>query len=183
MPKSESAYLPGKFKKRVEQIYKEHKRLMFFIAFKIVGNADHAEDIVQSSFLRIIKHIEKIDSFSPYEIKGYIIFIVKNLSLDFINKHENNINVPLDIFEEHLAGAQNETERSAILNLEITRVIECLDEIDPKYAFAVFHKYVLGYSMAEIAKMLGITVENAKVRCHRGRAKLVKMVLEGESNE
>ncbi len=182
MPKPGNIVLPKGYRKKVEQLYNDYKGLMFYTAVKIVKNEDTAKDIVHSAFLRIIKHIKKIDGFSPEETKGYIIFIVRNLALDHISRHENKNTVPLEHIEHMIAG-NNSTEKNALLNLDVTNMINHLESLDQKYSFAVFHKYVLGYSDAEIAQMLGITVSNVKVRCHRGRMMLASMISRGEYNE
>ena len=182
MPKSGNIDLPKGYRKKVEQLYNDYKGLMFYTAVKVVKNEDTAKDIVHSAFLRIIKHIKKIDEFTDEETKGYVIFIVKNLALDHINKFENKKTVPLESLEHGLAS-ENATEKNALLNLDIINMISHLESLDQKYSFAVFHKYVLGYSDAEIAQMLGITVANVKVRCHRGRIMLANMISRGEQSE
>lgn len=183
MAQMKTAHLPRKYRNTVEQLYKEHKDLMLHVAMKVVNNEDQAKDIVHSSFLRIIKHIKKIKPMSPKETKGYIIFIVKNLALDFIGMYEYKKTVPLDDFEPHLKYSSNPTAKNAIMNLDISDVMETLEKLDSKYSLPVFHRYVLGYSISEIAKMLDITIPNAKVRCHRGRLKLVDLIKEGENHE
>ena len=90
--------------------------------------------------------------------------------------------MPLDGLEQWLAS-DNATEKNALLNLDINNMISHLESLDEKYSFAVFHKYVLGYTDAEIADMLGISVSNVKVRCHRGRMMLISMISRGEHNE
>ena len=155
---------------------------MFYVALKIVKNEDAASDIVHSAFIRIIKHIEKIETFSETELKGYIIYIVKNLAVDSVRLHENEKTVSLDGFESFLTS-QNETEKDAIINISISDMLNKLDSLDPKYSTAVFHKYVLGYSTAEVAEILSISVANAKVRCHRGRMMLLGMLRGGDGDE
>lgn len=182
MPNSESLDLPKGYRQKVEQLYNDHKNLMYYTAIKVVKNPDTAKDIVHSAFLRVIKHIKKIDSFTPQEAKGYIIFIVKNLSLDHINKSENKNTVPLENLEHYLKSS-NATEENALQNIDITSMLNNLESLDEKYSFAVFHKYVLGYTDAEIAKMLNITVSNVKVRCHRGRLMLASMLSRGDFSE
>ena len=182
MSELKTTYLPKEYKKSVERIYSEYKKLMYYTAMKFVNNTDHADDIVHSAFLRIIKHIKKIESFTPQMQKGYIIYIVRNLSIDFLKQSENILTVPFEKHTAYIEDDKYDTERIVISKLEIKKVMDCIDNLEPKYSTAVFHRYVLGFSMIEIAKMLDITVENARVRCHRGRKKLLSTIMDGESN-
>ncbi len=177
-----STYLPKEYRKSVEQIYNEYKKLMYYTAMKLVNNTDNADDIVHSAFLRIIKHIKKIESFTPKIQKGYIIYIVRNLSIDFLKQSDNVMTVPFEMHTAYIEDDKYDTERIVISKLEIKKVMDCIDNLDPKYSSAVFHRYILGFSIIEIAQMLEITVENARVRCHRGRKKLLSTIMDGEAN-
>lgn len=175
--------LPRQYSKMVEQLYSEYKPMMFCIAMDIVKNKEHAFDIVHSSFESIMKHIRKLSVMSENEKKGFIILTVKNKALDLLNLHENKKTVPLDSFMNHLPDEYNSAEKEAILNIETDDIMVLFEKLERKYSVPVFHKYVLGYSMTEVAKLLDITVPNAKVRCFRGRSMLLELMKAGESDE
>ena len=40
----------------LEQIFLEHKDLVFRAAYRITGNAGDAEDVLQTVFLRLLRH-------------------------------------------------------------------------------------------------------------------------------
>ena len=168
--------LPRQYRKLVEHLYSEYKPLMLCVAMKIVKNEDHATDIVHSSFESIMKHAEKLSGMSEREVKGFIVLTVKNRSLDFLDLHENNRTLPLDKFSEHITEDYTTAEKEAILNMEIDGIMTKLENLDRKYSVPVFNKYILGYSMEEVAQTLGISVQNAKVRCSRGRSMLLEMI-------
>lgn len=173
--------LPSQYYKMVEDLYSEHKPTMICVAMKIVNNKEHAYDIVQSSFISIIKHAKKLSTMTEKQVKGYLILTVRNRALDFIRLHENKYTVPLD---NNIGISEcNSAEKEAILNIQIHDIMLYIDNMDSKYSAAVFHKYVLGFSMAEVASMLNISVSNAKVRCARGRAKLLELIKAGETVE
>lgn len=173
--------LPSQYYKMVEELYNEHKPTMICVAMKIVNNKDHAYDIVQSSFISIIKHAKKLSTMSEKQVKGYLILTVRNRAIDFKRLHENKYTVPLDI--QTIISDCNSAEKEAILNIQIHDIMLYIDNMDSKYSTAVFHKYVLGFTMAEVAKLLNISVANAKVRCARGRAKLLELIKAGETVE
>ncbi len=183
MLKNNSQELPRQYRKMIEYLYSEYKPLMFCVAMKVVKNEDHAIDIVHSSFESIMKHAKKLSVMSEKEVKGFIILTVKNRALDFINLHENSKTLPLEKYREYMQDDFSSVEKEAILNMEIDGIMLKLEDLDSKYAVPVFNKYVLGYSMEEVAQTLGISVQNAKVRCSRGRSMLLGLIKAENENE
>ncbi len=165
--------LSPSYRKRVEQLYNEYKNVMFGTALGIVKDTAQAEDIVQFAFLRIIKHIEKLSGLPGGELKGYIVLIIKNLSIDYLRKRKNENTVPI---EELDCEDQKSVEDIAMAKLELGRVRENLKAMDGKYSLPLIMKYSLGLTHAEIADMLGISTENAKIRCHRGKHMLMEAI-------
>lgn len=173
--------LPNQYYKMVEQLYSEHKTTMICVAMKIVRNKEHAYDIVHSSFVSVIKHAKKLSTMSTKQVKGYLILTVRNRALDFTRLHENKYTVPLENYTGIVEYSS--AEKEAILNIQIHDIMLYIDKMDSKYSIPVFNKYVLGFSMSEIASMLNISVANAKVRCTRGRAKLLELIKAGKTDE
>ena len=169
--------LPQKYRSKVEQLYYEYRNDMFYTAIGILKNKEQAEDIVQFAFLRIMKYIEKINSLPSEEVRGYIIYIIKNLSIDYIRKQKRENTIPFDNMD--FSGEYVEPiENIAMANLELSLVKKKLEDMDDKYALPLILKYTLEFSHAEIADFLNLSVENVKVRCHRGRHKLIEAIRE-----
>jgi|AGTN01.2.fsa_nt_gi RNA polymerase sigma factor, sigma-70 family len=167
--------LPESYTRRVEQLYDEYKNVMLNTAMSIVKDTTQAEDIVQFAFIKIIKHIEKIDKMPYNELKGYIVLVIKNLAIDYIRKCKQEHIVPI----ENVDYSNEEgisVENIAIANLELGRVKESLKVMDDKYSLPLILKYSLGFTHAEIAEMLDISAETVKVRCHRGKRMLADAI-------
>jgi RNA polymerase sigma-70 factor (ECF subfamily) len=167
--------LPPKYKSKVEQFYYEYRSDMLYTALAIVKDRSQAEDIVQLAFIRIIKHIVRINDIPADEVKGYIIFIVRNLSFDFLRKQKKDNTVSYDSIEYTVDDGET-LENMAMLDIQLGKVKEKLREMDEKYALPLILKYTLEFSHSEIAELLNISVENVKIRCHRGRKKLIEAI-------
>ena len=165
--------LTPSYRKCVEQLYDEYKNVMFSTALGIVKDSVHAEDIVQFAFLRIIKHIEKINSLPHNEMKGYIVLVIRNLSIDFLRKRKHEKVVSIECMEY---GDDDSVEEIALANLEMGRIRDNLKAMDNKYSLPLIMKYSLGFTYIEIADMLGISADNAKIRCHRGKRILMDAI-------
>jgi RNA polymerase sigma-70 factor (ECF subfamily) len=100
---------------------------------------------------------------------------VKNLSLDFLRKRRKDNTVSYDSIEYSVDDGEP-LENIAMADLELGKVKEKLREMDNKYALPLILKYTLEFSHAEIADLLDISVENVKIRCHRGRKQLIEAI-------
>lgn len=168
--------LPPKYKSKVEQLYYDYRGVMLHTAIGIVKDYVLAEDIVQVAFERIIKHIEKIDNMPCNDAKGYIIFLVKNLSIDYVRKQKRAKTVPYENIDYSIDDGGVPLEDIAMVNFELSMIEDHLKEMDDKYSMPLILRYTLEFSHAEIAQILNISVENAKVRCHRGKQKLTQAI-------
>lgn len=172
--------LSDSYTKRVEQLYDEFKNVMFCTALSIVKDNAQAEDIVQFAFIKIIKHIEKIDKLPYNELKGYIVLIIKNLSIDYIRKRNQEKIVPIENVD-----FSNENDMSVesivMTSMELNEVKERLKVMSDKYSLPLILKYSLGFSHAEIAEMLDVSAETVKTRCHRAKRMLANAIGRGAS--
>lgn len=168
--------LPHKYRSKVEELYYEYKDVMLYVAMGIVKEKELAQDIVQLAFIRIIKHIEKIDGLSDKEVKGYIVFIVRNLAIDHIRKQKREKTVSYDNMEYTIEDKGESTENIVMLDFEVSMVKKKLKDLDEKYSVPLIMKYTLDFSQEEIAQTLNISVQNVKVRCHRGRKMLMDAI-------
>lgn len=62
---------------RLEQIYRQYRQLMYYVAYSVLQNKQMAEDAVQESFLKIIAHLDKFADIAADKTKGLIVIIVK----------------------------------------------------------------------------------------------------------
>src|SRR5690349_8480293 len=63
----------------LEQIFLEHKELVFRAAYRVTGNASDAEDVLQTVFLRLAR-LEKFPEIA--NLAGYLHRSAVNASLD-----------------------------------------------------------------------------------------------------
>lgn len=75
-------------RKAFEKLYKEHYRRLFGLAYRYVGQAPVAEEIVHDVFLTIWKIGEALKV--QYSIKSYLSRAVINSSLNFIKREKIN---------------------------------------------------------------------------------------------
>ncbi|HKR95893.1 MAG TPA: sigma-70 family RNA polymerase sigma factor, partial [Candidatus Angelobacter sp.] len=81
------------FRPGLEQIFLEHKDLVFRAAYRVTGNATDAEDVLQTVFLRLVR-LEKFPEIS--NLPGYLHRSAVNASLDLLRGKKDSQTFSLD---------------------------------------------------------------------------------------
>ena len=165
-----------------EQLFREHSQLIYRTAFGVTGNAEDAEDVLQTIFMRLIRR-----DWPPNlknNPKAYLYRAAVNVSLNTI-RDRRNLTLTNDphVFEKSAQAAQsreNEEVRERLLT-----TLETMTESDSPAVEMLILRYVHNYSDADIAKMLGKSRGAIAVRLFRARARLRKLMraAAGEKHE
>lgn len=163
-------------KEKFTEIYNHYRDMMHRRAMSILHNTVLAEEAVQESFLKIAKNISKISSPVCSKTASFIVIIVRNTSYDILRREKPDRNVSLD--EEISAENIEMPDINEVLStVGLNFILEVINGMDDKYRDALSLKYLYGYSNNEIAKLLGITEDNARMRIYRAKA-ILKAKLE-----
>ena len=157
-------------KSKFEQLYLQYRQLMYAIAFSILHNELDAEDAVHQAFVAIIKNISKISEPECPKTRAYVVTIIENTSINLYRKKKRRPSVS---FEEGAAGLTITYHGS-------NELARCMARLPARYRQVLLLKYAHGYSIPEIANLLGLSVANARKREQRARAKLEALCKEAE---
>jgi RNA polymerase sigma-70 factor (ECF subfamily) len=156
---------------KAAELYRLYSRTMLYIARGILKDQSLSEDAVSEAFVRIIGNLHKINMDDCYRTKGFVVVIVRNVSLNILKKQTREKAVPLEEYIEYSNGdvpvLDNITSKEACA--EIARAIASLNKA---YADILYLKYEMDYSSDEMAEVLGISRENARMRLSRARKAL-----------
>jgi RNA polymerase sigma factor, sigma-70 family len=159
-------------KNKFEYIYEKYKKLMLYKAHEILHDYSLAEDAVSEAFIRIYKNLEKIEDPDSNMSVGFIVTIVRNVSLTMVKKerqwdHE-------EINEEITGDVQIETK--VLSDISVNRIIEITDQLGEDLKSVFLLKYAQELSHREIADILNITENNVTVRIHRAKKKMCELL-------
>ena len=62
--------------------------LWLYVSKAILKNNESAEDAVSEAFVRIIKNLDKINEDDRYKTRAFLVIIVRNVSIDILNKKQ-----------------------------------------------------------------------------------------------
>jgi len=140
------------------------------LARYLLRDADEAEDAVQDSFLRAIRHFE---NFRGVDGRAWLLSIVRNTCLTRLRgRRSTSENVEFDE-EIHTAegktpGPDVELDRKAVTE----SVREGLDRLPVEFREVIVLREMEGMSYKEIAQVSGVPIGTVMSRLARGRRQL-----------
>ena len=157
----------------LEQIYREHHRRVIQAAYRVTGNAQDAEDVLQTVFMRLVRR----EGGSPLSdsLGNYLHRAAINAALDVVRSRRSARASGLEGVEPTLAAAAEEAPDKVQGGSELKQQIRlALGQMSAKAAEIFALRYFEGYGNHEIAKMLGTSRSTVNVILHRTREKLRK---------
>lgn len=145
-----------------------HTQRVFSTAFRITGNADDADDVVQETFLRAYRKLRLFDGRSQFGT--WLHRITVNCSMDLMRKkmrrgaHEMSDEA---IGEGRLIAMDPRPDRLAASGEVGREVHKVLRSLSPTERTAFVLRHFEGYSSKEIGQMLGMrsgAIRNAVFR-------------------
>lgn len=161
---------------KLEGLYNHYHKLMYFVAFDLLKDSYAAQDVMQSAIIKIMNYLDKIDDVYCNKTKHLIVVIVKNTSIDLLRKRENETFLSVDALEGMADPEALRLEDIVIRLSESQALLEKLNYIKPEYAEILSLKFYHELNDREIAEVLSISHENARVRLHRAKNALKKLI-------
>jgi RNA polymerase sigma-70 factor, ECF subfamily len=145
---------------------------------------DTAEDLTQETFLRALRSLGGLRE--PAALVSWLYRLATNVFLDWVRgdrrrtfapagRPDGDGGDPLEEIPDPAARVDRLTEQAEMSGC----VRRHLDELPDEYRAAVLLHDAFGLSSREIADLIDISVPTAKIRIHRGRARLRTALEEG----
>lgn len=157
-------------KAQFKEVYEQHSDAIFRHCLFRVRERQAALDLMQEAFMKTWNHLLKHGQVD-YP-RAFLYTVANNLIIDRSRKKKE---ASLEVMAE-TGFDPGERDRALERDPVIARKVhELLAAINPKYREAVQLRYFDDLSPKEIAKILGITENNASVRIHHGLEQLRKL--------
>lgn len=156
-------------KDNVTEAYETYRPLLFSIAYRMLGSASEAEDILQETYLRY----RSAPASEIHSLKSYLTTIVTRLCLDYLKsarvQREQYIGPwlpePILTTENEIMPFETVAQHESI-SLAFLVLLEALTP--PERAVFLLHE-VFDYDYAEIAGIIGKSPANCRQLCHRAK--------------
>lgn len=161
---------------KLELIYETYHKEMYFIAHDILKNTHDAQDAVQTSILKMITYIEKIDEVNCNKTKYLIVTIVRNTAIDIYRKKNKQPVIEIDDISELIQSNVPSMDELVIRISDAKMLAKNLAKLKIEYADVLTLKYYHEFDDKEIANALCISYENVRVRLCRAKNELKKIM-------
>ena len=166
--------------KAFEELFHAHKRRVYHLCLRMIGNTAEAEELTQEAFLQLFRKIHTFRGESAFS--SWLHRLSVNIVLMRIRRKRLK-EISVDVADEHEKSERPQMEFGApdpaLANL-VDRM--CLDravaELPPGYKRAFVLHDVVGFEHNEIAVMSGCSIGNSKSQLHKARVRLRKLLKE-----
>lgn len=163
----------------IGELVTRYEDRVYSLAYRMVGNREDAEDVLQDTFLNVIRSIgsfKKRSSFSTWLYR-----IAANAALTRLRKKSRKEKSEGEFLDEVYAVKQEAQAGQPLsdwsanpakkLLTEESRVImeEAIDELPEKYRTVFILRDVEGLPANEVAEILELSIPAVKSRLHRAR--------------
>jgi RNA polymerase sigma-70 factor, ECF subfamily len=167
-----------------EVLIARYRSLVFGILLKHVP-PDRAEEVAQDTFVEAFRSLGSFSSRSPF--KHWLSKIAVRCCYNFWREQYGNKEIPASSFSEDAgkwlddvlaADSREAFEREAASNDAAEVLAYAMDKLSAEDRMVLTLVHLDGYSVKEAANLLGWSLVLVKVRAHRSRNKLRKIISE-----
>lgn len=157
-----------------EAIYRTHAGRLYNVAYRILGNAADAEDLLQEVFLTAHK---KLDSFRGDSALGTWLYrLASNLCLDHLRSRAVRTGQVTGTLDDEPGLADTSSRRLADRTVDRMDLERAVAELPEGCRTAFILHDVEGLEHREVADMLGIAEGTSKSQVHKARLRLRAML-------
>lgn len=147
-----------------------HSRGVFRLAYRMTGNEQDSEDVVQETFLRAYRQLHRWEARSNFST--WLYRIAANYSLDLVRMRKRHAEVEPDEAVHSLPSLSAGPDRLLLSGEVQQRVAHTLNDLSRQERTAFVLRHFEGQSIVEISAALGLSGNAAKHSIFRAVQKL-----------
>jgi len=164
-------------RKALAQLVKNHQQTIYNFSFKICRDREKAENIMQETFLSMIKHLNQFDGNS--RLSTWLYRIVSNHCLMQARKQKDKHFISLndetdddnEFYTDKYIADWSNIPTNVVENEELRQIMdEAIKKLDPDYRIVFLLRDIEGLSTEETAQATDLSIPAVKSRLHRARA-------------
>lgn len=157
----------------VRSIYHSHGRLVYAVAYKVLGEPGLAEEATQQAFLKAWRAAQSFDE--RRELGPWLASIARRVAIDLYRREALRRADPLeDVHEGDPALVSSPESVEAIY--DIWEVRQAVAELPDDEQEIVKLQHFEGLTQAQVAERLGVAVGTVKSRSFRAHKRLATML-------
>jgi RNA polymerase sigma-70 factor, ECF subfamily len=166
----------------ISALVAQYSTTLYRVAYSITRNAAEAEDAVQETFLRVLRHREKLGEIRDHRV--WLVRITWNVVLDRKRRAKTRPeNEDIADLVRTLPARSATAEKTAISAQEHARILALIDTLPRKERDALLLSAVEELSTAQAAAVLGTSESSVRSRIFRARHQLAALLDEEKIGE
>jgi len=160
------------------ELVKKYEKTVYSFAFKVCRNPEKAQNIMQETFMSMVKSLKQFDGKSKLSTWLYRI-TVNHCLMEYRKRKREFVSFDDDdaLINESSIADWDSIPSLSIENKELKKVLdEAIQKLSPEYRIVFLLRDVEGLSTEETGKITELSVPAVKSRLHRARAFLRKEI-------
>ena len=158
------------------QLVETYQRPVYNLCYRMLGNAEDAEDAAQETFLRAYKSMRRYDQSRPFST--WLLSIAAHYCIDQMRRQRFQVVSVEDLAVPDVPDPSPGLETGLSRKEEQKLIHSILNRLDPVDRAAVVMYYWYDFSYEEICQALSLTLPAVKSRLHRARRAMAQTWLE-----
>jgi RNA polymerase sigma-70 factor (ECF subfamily) len=173
-------------------LVKRYQHRVYSTAYRLLGNNDEAEEVVQDTFIKVHQNLDKYRMNAAFS--SWIFRIAHNVCMDSLRAKQRRRATSIVSFDPQSSVAESDgafgasqpvaqladdkPDPSQVLDLsEQTEVVEAsLRQLPEAQKTVLILHDIEGFSYQEIAEIVGTSIGTVRSRLHYGRIKLKELL-------
>ncbi|MBI4788014.1 MAG: sigma-70 family RNA polymerase sigma factor [Chloroflexi bacterium] len=157
------------------QLVETYQTPVYNLAYRMLGNANDAEDAAQETFLRAFAQLKKFRT--EQKFATWLLSIDAHYCIDRLRRKKFQwLSLEDDGLSEMLTSDAPEPDDQALRHEDQREIEKLLERLSPASRLVVVLRYWHDQPVAEIAKTTGDSVSAVKVKLHRARQMLAREI-------
>ena len=150
------------------RLFVKYQRLMYRTIYDILGDKWATEDVLQTTLLRLIDHLDTLRRLEPEGLAGYIAAACRHTAYNAVRDSSRHPWLPLDGGPE-VPDERQEVEDRVLRRLELDALAQVWPRLDENTRWLLEARYILDYSDGELARELGVKPDSVRMALTRAR--------------
>jgi RNA polymerase sigma-70 factor, ECF subfamily len=152
-------------------LYDRYGRAAFSLAYRVMGERQAAEDLVQDAFLKLWR---SATSYRPERgsVRTWLLSIVRNRGIDQLRAHASRRRMQDRIEASAPRSQPSEAFAETWRNSQRDRVRDALNTLPPEQLKVLELAYFSGYTHAQVSELLDVKLGTIKGRMRLGLKKM-----------
>lgn len=159
----------------LSQLYDRYARVMYALAFKMLGSAEEAEEVVLDVFAKAWRTAARYDA-SRSRVDSWLFLMTRSRALDRLRQRQRQTKVVEAATNTAQISSSNLPDDALLIAERQTVVTEALAELPTEQRIVIELAYYKGFSQSEIAKQTGLPLGTVKTRIRLGLRKLKQLL-------